>query len=171
MSSSSPVASTSVVGSIVRPTYSSLSSDLLTGALTASSAIPDTLSSAGEAFAMLMADRIAALEVVAGSTILLPVNPPAAGQVINYTYMSSYPVAFLVLRGRPGVYTSFAEVIDFTDDVQIQPLAIGLTVQFPTLLPGSQRYVARVGLVTSWLPGRKEKEERRLPEGESGHRR
>jgi hypothetical protein len=88
MSSSPSVASLSVVGSILRPTYSALSSDMLTGALTASLAIPDTLSPVGEAFTMLMADRVSALEAVAGSTILVPVNPPAEGQVINFTYMS-----------------------------------------------------------------------------------
>ena len=116
----------------MRPTYSTLSSDLLTGVLTASSAVSDVLSSAGEAFTMLMADRVKALEVVAGSTVLLSVNPPAADQVINSSYMSTCPVAFLMLRGRPGVYTSFAEVIGFTDDVLHPPLATGLTVEFPT---------------------------------------
>lgn len=105
---------------------------MLTGALTASLAIPDTVSPAGEAFAMMMADRVSALEVVAGSTILVPVNPPADGQVINFTYMSTCPVAFLVLRGRPGVFTSFAEVIGFTNDIVNRPLEVGLTVQFPT---------------------------------------
>ena len=132
MSSESSVASLSVVGSIVRPTYSALSSNLLTGVLTASSAVSDVLSPAGEAFTMLMADRVAALEGVAGSTVLLPINPPAADQVINFSYMCTCPVAFLTLRGRPGVHTSFAEVIGFTDDVLHQPLATGLTVQFPT---------------------------------------
>ena len=67
--SSSPL---SVVGSIVRPTYSALSSDMLTGVITASLVIPDTLSTAGEAFTMMMADRVSALEVMAGSTILVP---------------------------------------------------------------------------------------------------
>ena len=46
--------------------------------------------------------------------------------------MSTSPVAFLMLRGRPGVYTTFAEVIGFADDVFHQPLATGLTVEFPT---------------------------------------
>ena len=62
-------------------------------------------------------------EVVAVKTI----NPPAEGQVINFTSMTC-PVAFLVLRGRSGVYASFG----FTNDVEKHPLSIGLTVQFPT---------------------------------------
>ena len=132
MSSQPSVSPVSVVGSIVRPTYAALSKDLLTGVLTASAAVSDALSPGGEAFSILMADRVAALEVADGSTGLLPVNPPAADEVINFSYMSTCPVAFLALRGRPGVYTSFAEVIGFTDDVLNQPLATGLTVQFPT---------------------------------------
>lgn len=134
MSASPSVASVlqTVNGSFVRPTYSALSNDLLVGLLTAASAIPDLQSPVGEAFAMMLADRVPALEVLAGSTILVPVNPPIENQEINFTFMSSCPVAFLMLRGRPGVFNSFAEVIGFTNDIDNHPLAIGLTVQFPT---------------------------------------
>jgi hypothetical protein len=94
MSASPSVASVpqTVNGSFVRPTYSVLSNDLLVGLLTAASAIPDLQSPVGEAFAMMLADRVPALEVLAGSTILVPVNPPIENQEINFTFMSSCPV-------------------------------------------------------------------------------
>ena len=81
---------------------------------------------------MLMADRVSALEVMAGSTILVPVNPPAESQVIYVTDMSTCPVAFLVLGGRSGFFTSFAELIGITNNIENHPLSIGFTVQFPT---------------------------------------
>ena len=104
--------SAEIVGTLALPLYATLTGSLLMGIETASEAVADS-SAAADQFTMTMADRVSAMEVTDGASIFVPLNQPIIGEV-SFTYICDCQFAVLRLRGRPGLHSTFAEVIGYS---------------------------------------------------------
>ena len=100
------------------------------GIETASEAVADS-SAAADQFTMTMADRVPAMEVTDGASIFVPLNQPIIGEV-NFTFLCDCRFAVLRLRGRPGLHSTFAEIIGYSTGDFDRPLALGTLATFVT---------------------------------------
>ena len=94
--------------------------------------MPEVGSAEGEEFAITRAERVTALSLGQGKTVLVPISVPEEGTVVDFAFLSSSQMAYLTIRGRPGVHATFAQIIGYTTGVDSCPLPVGSLVKFPT---------------------------------------
>ena len=125
-----PTPSAEIVGTLALPLYAPLIGSLLMGIETASEAVADS-SAAADQFTMTMADRVPAMEVTDGASIFVPLDQPIIGEA-NFTFLCDCRFAILRFRGRPGLHSTFAEIIGYSAGDFDRPLALGSLVTFAT---------------------------------------
>ena len=122
--------SAEIVGTLALPLYAPLTGSLLMGIGTASEAVADS-SAAADQFTMKKANRVPAMVVTDGASIFVPLNQSIIGEV-NYTFLCDCRFAVLRLRGRPGLHSTFAEIIEYSTGDFDRPLALGTLATFVT---------------------------------------
>ena len=75
----------------------------------------------------------------------MPLNQPIIGDA-SFTILCDCQFAVLRLRGRPGLHSTFAEVIGYSTGDFDRPLAVGTLVKFMTAV---NFLVARGDLLTA----------------------
>jgi hypothetical protein len=83
----------------------------------------------GEAY-LLLAEVLLAAAVPNESIIVVPLNPPEVGEVLNFSYVARRKVMFVQLHEKPKQFMTFELCLGYSTGTVDPPLAIKEGIHF-----------------------------------------
>ena len=87
----------------------------------------------GEQFAMQMVRSIVATEVPSNAIIVVPLSPPHAEEVLDFTFLAASKLMFFQVHEKPQVRMTYGHCSQYSVGTTDFPLPIGALMKFPSL--------------------------------------
>jgi hypothetical protein len=185
----------SLATGVFLPNYPLASGDLLRAIEHSGSVAPTSTDDAGEYYAMAMAQVLQADQVPVDSIMVVPLTPPRADEVLDFSFVAASECMYVQLHEQPQFRRTYGHCMAYSGDLVEKPLEIGAVFKFATIgtfIIAKRQLVAAVRATTSpaiedqsvsntdkrqcvrplvvwcwsrWRLGRRTEDEREKPEG------
>ena len=129
----SATASSLETGGVVLPTYHLVTGELQHALEHASSIVAGYTDDDGERYAMQMALSVPAADVPANSIVVIPLDAPQEGAVLDFTYLASSKSMFFQIHERPQTRMTYGHCSNYSAGTLDRPVPVAALLKFPSL--------------------------------------
>lgn len=132
MSSTSRFATVRETTGVIIPGHEMAPGAILKAVEDAASVVTGSTDEGGEYLSMSLVQSMLAADIPDASIIILPLTPPADGQVMDFTYLAASKHMFIKIRIRPQPMYTYGRCMAYSDGTEERLVPVGTHLKFPS---------------------------------------